>query len=333
MSIIFHIGYPKAGSTTLQKSLWARCSDIVNLGSFPLDNVGIDCVTNKLNPKQPINCDERIKQFYNSINMADSYDYKKRVTTNLFDQLLESYNTQGKSIIFSSEFIVSTRFSFPDIIEKTRRISDLGSNIKIIIVIRKQQDLLASLYRDHPYDPALLEVRLRHVSADQFIEIDSLRPYFSHTKSLKYDELYKHLVKLFGRQNILMIPLEMMQNELGEFSNLLGQFCEVPQTTIFSLLKNQEYNTGVTGLYNQIRALEVITSHARQLLLPNTVKELIKPHYKKLLKAAKSIGKKHKVVFNDKTLENLRLTYSNSNQELSSELGINLKKYGYFTSY
>ena len=87
MSIIFHIGYPKAGSTTLQKSLWARCSDIVNLGSYPLENLGIDSVDNKLYERQPVNFDSRIKQFYNSINIPDSYDYKKSVTTDLFDQL------------------------------------------------------------------------------------------------------------------------------------------------------------------------------------------------------------------------------------------------------
>ena len=42
MRIFFHIGFPKAASTTLQKQLFANHPQLVNLGLYPTSNVGND---------------------------------------------------------------------------------------------------------------------------------------------------------------------------------------------------------------------------------------------------------------------------------------------------
>ena len=145
MTSFFHIGYPKAGSTTLQKCLWGKHSEIVNLGLFPTNNMGKDSSIEKKDIKQPIFINSKIREFYNYLILKDSLDFPKEKVKKLYSNICAEYKTSRKKLIFSHEGILSTRFSLPSIEEKLRRLSYIDANLKIILIIRKQDALLKSL--------------------------------------------------------------------------------------------------------------------------------------------------------------------------------------------
>lgn len=78
-----HIGYPKAGSTTLQQNLFAQHSEIINLGLYPTANVGNPSSANKVREQQEFNVpylkDGRIKSLYSELVQADGivFDHQK----------------------------------------------------------------------------------------------------------------------------------------------------------------------------------------------------------------------------------------------------------------
>ena len=72
--ICFHLGYPKAASTTLQKTLFDRHSQLVNLGLFPQANVGRDRISAE-SSEAPILHDKDLRRLHNLLMQSDGISY------------------------------------------------------------------------------------------------------------------------------------------------------------------------------------------------------------------------------------------------------------------
>ena len=327
VTFIFHIGYPKSGSTTLQRCLWAKHSEVINLGINPKNNIGRD-LTN-YNNDQIIDKDERIIDFYNYLCKTDATNYPYKKVKKLFNSIYDTYKEPNKKIIFSNESILSTRFSYPVISEKIRRIKFLDQDFKIIVIIRSQDSILKSLYRDHPFDPIQLESKKKPVNLDSFLKIDRCKKYFSHCSSLNYLIIYQYISNLFGKKNVLFLPLEMLSINSEEFCNKLSNFCGLDNYETFKLLNDKMENIGPTILQNKFRKLFTLYSPIVSRL-PYRIRKLNNKLESYVESYFKTFGSKEKIFFSEKSTKFLLESFKEANLKLSSDHNLDLKKYGYF---
>lgn len=328
----FHIGYPKAASTSLQKNLFAESPNLVNLGLYPTSNIGNDALTN-----QPDNIpylkDERIRQLYQAISLSGSLEFDLESTKKLWDQIRSDYEALDrrclkKSIILSHESITSARFANPSLLEKASRIRDIFGPIRIIIVTRRQQDVLKSLYRDHPFDPRTMESRPRPVNFNEWLEIDLSRASLSVAHSLYFDRLLYLYEKLFGKENILVLPMELMQLNLESFSGALSKFMGIDSNSTFRLLNRPPQNTSVSGLGNRYRVLKA--RYAPKLSLIKPLKAPLLKFDRYVFGHLKKIGRPPSVNISSQHENLLFNLYAKSNTNLSRDYDLSLDSLGYY---
>ena len=212
MSVYIHIGYPKAGSTTLQQNLFANHSEILNLGLYPTSNVGNTSHTyskyNNIEQNIPYLTDAKIQKLYLELIQPDGVVYDEFKAKKLWADIKSDYpvSTSDISVILSHEGITSSRFANPELMEKARRIKYVFGEVKILIVIRAQQQMLKSLYRDHPFDPRTLEYHQRHVGFSEWLDIDIKRKHGNLTNILYFDLLARTYEDLLDRKTFWFCP-------------------------------------------------------------------------------------------------------------------------------
>ena len=338
MQIFFHIGFPKAASTTLQKQLFANHPQLVNLGLYPTSNVGNDNF--KFSGKENLNRinyldDQRISRLYKLLVQPNGLEFECETVKSLWDQLRFHYsNTDvcfdtSSRIVLSHEAVTSCRFAHPETIEKFRRLRDVFGKVRIILIVRNQLAMLKSLYRDHPFDPRTLECRRRPVSFSEWLDIDIQRGALSLSKSLYFGKVSKVLFNMFGKENVLVLPMEWLQSDLRLFSQMISCFLDINQDITYSLLDKPPINTGVSAFGDHYRSI-------RSRLLPllgslPSLKNLFLPLDTALYKYFKNIGPVSSLVLKDSQLKLLDKMYADDNRRLSVYTGLDLKNLSYFS--
>ena len=337
MQIIFHVGFPKAASTTLQKQLFAQHPELVNLGIYPKSNIGIDDlhpIPPGMQTKIKYLDDDRISRLYRLLIHPNGLEYNREIAEDLWLQLLSDYGnldpceSASFRIVLSHESVTSCRFAHPETKEKLRRLHDIFGEIKIILVIRNQVEMLKSLYRDHPFDPRTLEFRPRPVSFSEWLDIDIKRGPLSLCRSLYFGKVSEELCNLFGKQNVLVLPMEWLKSDLNMFSTKISCFLDIDQDITYSLLDKPPINTSVSALGHYYR-----TVRSNMLLLARyfpSLKKLFLPLDSALFGFLKKIGPASDVALNEKQIKLLHQMYADDNLRLAKYTGLDLKNLSYF---
>ncbi|MGK7897468.1 MAG: sulfotransferase domain-containing protein [Xenococcus sp. (in: cyanobacteria)] len=328
MSIVFHIGYPKAASTTLQKSLFANHSAIVNLGIYPTGNIGQDS-----NAPQPHNVpflkDLRIQSFYQSLTCNDGVMFDLNQEKEQLDLLIKEYEQEKTTLLFSSESIVSGRFSNPEIMEKARRLQGLCPEAKILIIIRSQVDILKALYRDHPFDPRTLNYHPRPVSFSEWLEISLNTPYSNVPNTLFFNQVLERYEKLFPPAKILVLPLELLKENPQVFVKDLANFLEINSQETLDLLTNKFENQGISTGGNKYRRWRNYLIPYLKVLKP--FRRLLIPLDHKIFNLARSFGSTEKILISEEEILQLHQKYAADNRMLMQRRSLPLKELGYLT--
>ncbi|MDY6919408.1 MAG: sulfotransferase [Pseudomonadota bacterium] len=326
--IIFHIGYPKAGSTTLQRALFNSHPKLINLGLNPKKNVAeVHSQQNANENIVPIDVDPCIADLNHILCNLDGVLLDEKLLINKWKSISDKYGRSSKQLIVSNESFLSTRFSNPEVIEKIRRIKLIEPNAKIIVVIRSQYKILMSLYRDQPFDPRMLRAKNKHVSFDEYFNIEINSPIHSSINSLHYFKLWKHLTANFGRENVLMLPLELLELDPESFCEKLGAFLGIDSASVAERLVGRRENSGVagdTGKYRSLRRKFSVLLGQRPALkrAARSIDQLIMRCLGKYNKPKKiDISDRHKTMF--------KKIYSEGNSALSIELNVDLNELGY----
>ena len=318
-SVYFHIGYPKAASSTLQKYLFQKHSEIEFLGIYPKNNIGIDS-DSQVHENLFLN-DPKLREFHNALVFMDSVEYANFSFQPLRDHLDQLISKTKKKIVFSNERFSGVFYSLKDRGTKIRRIKDFFPEAKILLIIRNQLDALFSQYRDHPFDPRNFETG-QPMSFDNWLDIC-----FKHDSdikllnSLKYDEMYQFLLSEFGDENVKVMSLENLKTDTEKFANELSDFFRINRNQSHNLLDNKKDNRAVSANFNKLRALkrkvfgDVVVSD----FLPTSIR-------KEFLNRLKS-GKPEQMKISEKSMQKLVVYFGPSNLALEKLLDTNIENY------
>ena len=313
MQNVFHIGFPKAGSSYLQQHVFPNITEYKYLG--------LKYIRSQHQSDRSV-CLDSLELFYDELLKSDSLRFDDAsLKQMLTGPLLQS---QELPLFFSHEAAISVFFSHPDATVKADRILGvLGKSTKIIIVIREQKALLASQYRDHPFEPHNIHSG-RFLSFEQWCESLEKQRYNSFSALLHFDNLYKIYKDRFGASNVLIMPMELMKTCPDTYSKRLALFLGTNKSSILYGMGKPPINQGHSELRNKLRRLErsAPTTHA---ILRQIVPEW---GVKWVQRASKTIPTQS-ITIPPPLSQHLDRLYSTSNKNLAKEIGIDLGSIGY----
>ncbi|GHF06529.1 hypothetical protein GCM10016455_29630 [Aliiroseovarius zhejiangensis] len=200
--LLLHVGYPKAGSTSLQRRLFTSaesgfCSPWGQQAPILIEHVRVT---------DTFIFDETVDE------LRASYDQK----------LIEARQRNLAPVLSFEHLLVDPMGGQVDRREGVRRMSTLFPGAKVLLIIREQKSIILSAYLEH----------LRRgftTKLDRFLGIDERRtPGFGCTCPLDlflYDRLISHMFDHFGKENVLVLPLEQLGSSafLERIYDLVGQ--------------------------------------------------------------------------------------------------------------
>lgn len=327
-NIIIHIGYPKTGTTTLQNHLFSKHS-------------GINYIQNKKHPFA-----ELIHSLY--------FDRENSVKRNLpyFRDILQNEvekHDKQNVYVFSSESLTSFsmffRFSPSPYVwtlepnSVARKLftvfceTGIFSNVKIIMSIRLQSELLKSMYAQ-VYN---LVFKRFNATKDfqrflQYALIENPNQFISDV--LQYDGIVENYEDLFGIGNVDVQVFENLKHRPEEYVRKLCDFMQIDAVEANQIIHNKvENNRSGQGEWypSDSRNVVEVLSFYKNRYFAGTSFGLANSTYASKLKGIRIPAKTLKNVniseyYQDKLTE----LFASSNQNLSERRNLNLGEYGYF---
>lgn len=304
---IFHVGFPKSGSTFLQRNVFPSLSNYSYMGLNTFEN----------------GSDEHsfINQFLVNIFKTDGLNFNLKKAVEDKDKIIEK--CAEKSPLFSYEYGMGVLFGYPDAVTKAERLFKIyQSNIKIIIIVREQTSILKSQYRDHPFEPHDIH-RGKPISFEKWYHQTKALRFFRFTDLLYYDRIAKIYDELFGQENVLILPLELMTADPDLFANRMADFLYVDMQEIRDNLGQPAENKGFSRAHNQLRRIR------RIIYIPISFSKLMPDALYRTLRGFIDKGKREAVQIPDQLTEEIKARYAESNRKLEARININLEKLGY----
>lgn len=250
-SVIVHVGYPKAASTTLQKHLFSRHGDIQYFGNYPTNNVGMD--SSLRDEYARYLSDRSLRAIYKEMLKRDKKHYNKMRIQELMEERIVRKIDVRRVPVMSHERFLSTLFWNGDIEEKALRLRELLPMARILIVVRNQRDIIASQYRNHPFDPGNLS-KGKFMTFSEWlraaIERDSEIGYMS---SLKYSDVIEVYGELFGAENVGVLCADDLAANVKRFSKEASAFMSIDCEETVRILSGQHENLGVPSYLARLR--------------------------------------------------------------------------------
>lgn len=253
--LVIHLGYPKSASTTLQKHLFQKHPDINNLGRYPYCNIGFDSEEFASNALF-LNHIE-IKEFYNQLVNSNTEDFFRNKIQFYYDtqKLVNKFFTDSEKNLLSNESFTSVFFTNDNIQEKILRVYELFPKAKVFFVIRKQEDIIVSQYRDHPFNPLDIS-RGMPLTYNNWVK--TLYKYENRIKflsALKYYTFIKLCIDLWGKENTGVFLFEELVKNPDEFTEKISVFLNIDKVKSREFLNLKHENKGVSRNYFYYRCI------------------------------------------------------------------------------
>ena len=214
--LVIHIGYPKTGTTALQKHIFTSLSFTGYLGLY-----------DRYRKKYALN-EDFVNDVFSLSHSAFLFKYKK---TFLGEKELGDFSSY---ILSEENFITNAMLPSYDRCNYNRITQDLnttllnlqclfkGFDIKILLTIRNQVDLIPSFYAQHFYKRFKGNIRLNKYS--KFVKYvcsnDELGCLFDYSHIVSLSE------KIFGKNNVNVCVFEEMKSRPSTFVSRLSSILE-----------------------------------------------------------------------------------------------------------
>jgi len=303
---LIHVGYPKALSSWMQKWLFTpengfcKVLDSLTLQLFLIDATPFTFDTTK----------------------ANEWIAKTLRETSDSEQL--------QQVITGESLVGHTHCGGYNAKTNADRLKVLCPQAKILIVVREQKATIRSLYKTFVIwgMPHSIERILKPLEPN-------LSPQFN-LDFLRYDLLVAYYQQLYGKENVLVLPYEMFNEESAGFIREIFSFCGIDNSEekIKKLPIKRKVNRGQT-------LLNLLIERWRNYFLlssPFNYSGLFKPTEESLKRRIARSKKNIFPAFMDSWFEKsfkqkvesqCEKQFSESNRKLQQLTGLDLKKYGY----
>lgn len=293
---LIHIGFSKTATTFVQSCFFARHPGLNYLG-------------------QPAT-DDDVVEFMREVRWRDSLQYNPSRVRALFDAGFAPAMAGGKLAAISNEGF--SIISGTDRGLVAQRLHDFFPEARIMITIREQMRYVESLYH------ALTEPEYKQLRAfptfARFVREDlGLNQARSHIHGACYDPLVAHYQSLFGKDKVLVLPMEYLRADAGGFFEAICAFAGIDTW--------QPVNRPVNARVSR-RQLRVARWASRSWLLRGAmlgVQRAWPRGWRKLV----SMGPPATVTWPAGLREQARALYAPSNARLAQLTGIDLASLGY----
>lgn len=197
---VVHVGYIKTGTTFLQANVWTIPKNGMALAG------GLD--------SRAILTDALI--------VCDDYVFEPGETRSRLSQFEDPLRLEDQIPVWSEETLLGNPPTRDyEATAKAARLHRVFPDAKILITIRRQQDMILSMYGEYLLGGGTL-------AFDSFIG-DGNEP-LSYTPILRpefllYDRAISYYQGLFGAENVLVLPMEMLTADKEAYFDRLAQFC------------------------------------------------------------------------------------------------------------
>jgi len=313
---IIHIGFPKTGTTSLQRNFFSKHPEIIYRG-------------------QTYQSHELRRLVEVDLLSKSEFEYDKDLVKKIFREEIAKVEEQetGNVFIFSHEAFTYHSDSYAtDMAEIARRLHDISPEAKIIITIRRQDEMLKSLYK-------------QAVKGGCYINFSSYLDYYksvyhmSFLPLLKYIPIIKHYERLFGKRKVFVQCFEEMKENSLDYTARLSHFCGIQNLRM--TLPYENVGFGKLGILLQRIANRILPYDlGRPQLHPSFrvsgedqkifFRVLYKTFTQILIQRFDAYVKfRGEMQIPRKWDPQISQLYMDSNLELSAEYGLPLKKYGY----
>lgn len=313
--LLIHIGYHKTGTSWLQKEVFINSNEVFE----PLTN-------RKDTGKSDLSIHFILDQERNQLS---PYDFNKTKIKTSFAQNVLKKNTDGKVLVISNERLSGHIFSGGfDSKLIAHRIFNSFPNAKIFISVREQKALICSWYFQYLSTGGVKKL------SSYLHQKDFRRPYFSPAH-LKYTDLIEEYYSLFKKENVLVLPYELLAQCPEEYMLRLGDFLGRKinmDKSRFDIFHNKKKNYFVLHKFRWLNYFIFSNASNNFSSLKNAYLKLLAKKIQKLLihlipdRLSIRTKKEHQIY----TEQLFRDTYSDSNKKLSKLIDIDLSQFGYY---
>lgn len=308
--ILFHIGLHKTASSSLQEDFFIPENGFTSLNRNKLLHYFIDKFSTEL--LSPTELDD-LKAFI-----------KQSFSNNLYP--VASHERLSGYPLFGGY----------DRLSILNRISKTNLNVKILYVIREQNTWLYSAWKQVIVDGS-------NISLDRYINSptahpDLVIPSIFRLEYLNYSREIKELYKLFGAENVCVIPIELIGTDFSEFVKRLKKILNSDLINISKdSLKLSNKSHKLSSIYLQkILNTYLFKNSSSHFGLLNERYDLVRSFRGRIinfLNVVPELPWSHKAALAHKNQIDSVIGdyYSLSNVETSDLIGVDLSNYGYNT--
>lgn len=288
MNITIHIGYPKSASTTIQKHLSQLSEKTLYLGK-----------------NSQTSDSKKIVQILNFVIAMEemTFIYRLREFQTVLNNILNNYT----HIFISEEQLIGGN----DVWLIGYRLKRLfhNKNIKILIITRKYRDIIKS---------DILDKKLFFLPANKYLnatlDFNLKKPYNSMLKKYFYFDTYRTYINLFGKNNIKLIPFELLKENKVMFITEMYSFMDVDNPIIPKNNNTQAHASGV------LRSLRREYSKLRRYVLKDvSLKKILKVDSSELLSKIENTNgynrlmklRSKKISLNEENINKINELYQN----------------------
>lgn len=231
--LVFHLGYPKTGTTTLQQRVFPRHPELRYLG--------------KLIPGYGYVSDD-VTRVISGVTHGDhtwSGDELREVLTRICAE------ESRPAVLVSTESFIHVDSAPPETVAE--RLGRTFPDCRLVVCVRRQEDLLASFWRNHGAFGSHLYVQKAEgegyelpLSFDRWLELNFRRPFKNVLGTLDYDHIVGLYEELLGPDAVSVIPYETMAQDLPRFCRDFAEVLGVSGEQFLALAEGPWENAALT---------------------------------------------------------------------------------------